>query len=468
LSGVNHINDVNGIIKTQKKSHKLKKTETEVTEKQTHQNQTFQEGLIPVQVTGFDGKMEPVTDFTKMKIHPDLQKLVKGFIEPTLIQRYCFPALTQNRDVIGIAETGSGKTLAFSLPILTRLLSAGKTNSVKMLVIAPTRELALQTFNVICKAVPAVCVYGGASKDEQRTLLKKKPIVVVGTPGRLCDFLSDNTLIISEVGYFVLDEADRMLDMGFEPEIRSIVSGLPSTRQTIMFSATWPTSIRQMAARYLNNPVTIMIGEANISGEAKACSTVQQIVEVVKNPDARDNRLLALLKLYHKKRDNRILIFVLYKKEADRVEQKLSRLGWRVGSIHGNKSQNQRIEALGAFKDGSCPLLVATDVAARGLDIPNVEYVINFTFPLTIEDYIHRIGRTGRAGKSGIAHTFFTDNDKPHAGELANVLRLAGLPVPEALASYGCSVKKKVHQDYGAFFKEIDPNLKSKKVKFDD
>jgi len=404
--------------------------------------QFFQEGSIPVQVAGFGGPIEPIRDFAQMKFHADLQHLVKGFTSPTLIQRYCWPALTLDRDVIGIAETGSGKTLAFSLPILTKILNAGNTKSVRMLVVAPTRELALQTFQVVESAVPTICVYGGVSKhDQQRLLQTKKPVVVVGTPGRIVDFLSDDTLNLSKVGYFVLDEADRMLDLGFEPDIQRMVDKLPANRQTIMFSATWPTSIRQMASRYLKSPITIMIGEAR--GEAQACATVQQIVEVIKDPNARDNRLLALLNLYHKKRKNRVLVFVLYKKEAARVEQKLVRLGWNVGSIHGDKSQQDRTKSLSKFKDGSCPLLIATDVAARGLDIPDVEYVINFTFPLTIEDYIHRIGRTGRAGKAGIAHTLFTDNDKAHAGELANVLRLASLPVPEELSAYGCAVKKK-------------------------
>jgi len=288
---------------------------------------------------------------------------------------------------------------------------------------------------------------------------------VVGTPGRIVDFLSDDTLNLSSVEFFVLDEADRMLDLGFEPQIQEMASRLP-THRTIMFSATWPSSIQKMASRYLKTPITITIGEAQ--GEAKACATVQQIIEVINDPNARDPRLRELIQQYHKNRKNRVLIFVLYKKEAVRVEQKVARWGWKVASIHGDKTQLDRTKALAGFKDGSCPLLIATDVAARGLDIPDVEYVINFTFPLTIEDYVHRIGRTGRAGKTGIAHTLFTNNDKSHAGELANVLKLANLPVPEALSNFGCAVKKKVHSNYGAFFKEVDANVKSKKVKLDD
>jgi len=190
---------------------------------------------------------------------------------------------------------------------------------------------------------------------------------------------------------------------------------------------------------------------------------IEQTIEVIPNPFNRDSRLKQLLSKYHNKK-NKILIFILYKKEATRLEQLVSRYGYKVCSIHGDKTQIDRNKALQQFKDGSCPLLIATDVAARGLDIPDVEYVINFTFPLTIEDYIHRIGRTGRAGKTGIAHTLFTDNDKAHAAGLVSVLRLAHLTVPEELIAYGGGVKKKVHANYGAHFKDIDPTVKAKRV----
>jgi len=265
----------------------------------------------------------------------------------------------------------------------------------------------------------------------------------------------------------VLDEADRMLDKGFEEAIRSIIGMcLPlSHRQTALFSATWPDSIRKLAAEFLNDPVRITIGSEDLTANAR----VKQVVEVLEQHQ-KEKRLLQLLNEYHqpaKGELNRILIFALYKKEADRIEQLLKRNGWSCDSIHGDKSQDARTAALAKFKSGATQLLIATDVAARGLDIPDVKYVLNVTFPLTIEDYVHRIGRTGRAGKLGISHTLFTSLDKSHAGGLANVLREAEQPVPEELIKFGVFTKKKEHGMYGAHFKDVDMNAKATKVTFD-
>ncbi len=423
-----------------------------------------------IKVVGFDDLMA-YSDFSGPKFSKILKPLFEGLSKPTPIQSYCWPSIQTGRDVIGIAETGSGKTLAFSLPSLDAVLSKGSVEDkgIKIVVIAPTRELALQTHNVLCKAVASVCIYGGVSKDDQRKELKKlKPIVIIGTPGRLVDFLEDGTLNFGHVSHFVLDEADRMLDLGFADDVSKIVSKLPKEHQTIMFSATWPMDIQTMAGKYLKpNPIKIVIGDRE-AGENKACSRIKQIVEVIRNPHERDNRLLQLLKQYHSNRTNRVIIFVLYKKEAARIEHYLNRNGWKASSIHGDKPQHERTKCMDAFRAGTDPLLVATDVAARGLDIPNVEYVINYTFPLTIEDYIHRIGRTGRGGKEGIAHTLFTDNDKAHAGELVSVLRTAGIEIPKDLLVYDCSTKKKVHKLYGAFYKEADPNAECSRITFSD
>ena len=439
----------------------------------------------------------PLSDFKSVNFHSKLTPLTVNFTKPTPIQAYSWPILSAGKDMVGIAETGSGKTLAFCLPILSKLLKENRTLSegtVKMLVIAPTRELAMQTYEVVNRVIPeSICLYGGTNRGEQqRQISQKKPFVVIGTPGRLVDFLRDGILKIKNLEYFVLDEADRMLDLGFEPDIREIVSAIPEKRQTVMFSATWPSTIQTMASRYLKSAVKVYVKaidssltSVNDEGETinddqidpfsgnsqqKASTRVHQIVQVVRDPFARDPILLELLKKYHSSRKNRVLVFVLYKKEADRIERLLKSNRWACVSIHGDKAQRDRTEALASFKSGEVPLMIATDVAARGLDIPDVEYVINFTFPLTIEDYIHRIGRTGRGGATGIAHTLFTDADKPHSGELINVLKASknAAEIPQELYNYGTTTKKKIHKEYGAFYKDVDPNVKASHVKFDD
>jgi ATP-dependent RNA helicase DBP3 len=227
---------------------------------------------------------------------------------------------------------------------------------------------------------------------------------------------------------------------------------------------------------YMIDPVRIYVGfeaivgsngENSIDDSLSANKRVSQTVEVIEDR-ARESRLRALLNQYHGKRNNRVLVFALYKKEAERLEHQLRRDGWNCCSIHGNKNQAARTQALSQFKDGSCPLLIATDVAARGLDIPNVEVVLNFTFPLTIEDYVHRIGRTGRAGKTGISHTFFQPGDKSHAGELQQVMKQAGQDVPESLMKFGSTIKKKEHKLYGNFGPSGGDSLKKAvKIRFD-
>ena len=274
-------------------------------------------------------------------------------------------------------------------------------------------------------------------------------------------------------------------DMGFEEDVRYIISQCvdkENGRQTAMFSATWPAAIQQIALEYMVNPVRVYVGfeaivgsngEGVIDDSLSANKRVTQNVEVIEDR-AREARLRSLLQKYAKKHSKkspyRILIFALYKKEAARLEGNLARAGYSglVSSIHGDKSQDARTQALQQFKDGTCPLLVATDVAARGLDIPNVEIVINYTFPLTIEDYVHRIGRTGRAGKTGISFTFFQPGDKGHAGELQQVMKQAGQTPPEALMKFGSTIKKKEHKLYGNFGPRGGaPMKKAVKITFD-
>ncbi len=437
----------------------------------------------------------------------------KKFQKPSPIQSQCWPLMccnmlntnsngsknetNQRHDVVGIAETGSGKTLAFALPILSSMYRSDKSSKrqsfnrskPRLLVLCPTRELAMQTQAVLDEFCPlvqlqSVVIYGGVPKSTQKAALRQQVDAIVATPGRLKDLIQDGSCDLSQVQYIVLDEADRMLECGFEEEVRSILSNCPekSERQTCMFSATWPAVIQKIAMEYMVQPVRVYVGFAPITQTGNSSSSnengvdhhdmimddslsankrVKQIVEVVEDRQ-REDRLRQLLRQHqsnsgktNKNKDgdkqDRILVFCLYKKEAERLEITLKRGGYNCSSIHGNKNQAARTQALSQFKDGSVPLLVATDVAARGLDIPDVQLVINFTFPLTIEDYVHRIGRTGRQGKTGIAHTFFQPTDKGHAGELQAVLRQAGQEIPEALAKFGSTIKRKEHKLYGNF-----------------
>ncbi|KAL2173034.1 P-loop containing nucleoside triphosphate hydrolase protein [Thermothelomyces heterothallicus CBS 202.75] len=392
-----------------------------------------------------DAKLRPVIQFSHLPSSTLLsENPFASFTAPTPIQAASWPFALSGRDVIGIAETGSGKTMAFSLPCVEALASrprpkhskGGKTACARAVVVSPTRELAMQTHAAMSSlaslvGLSAVCLYGGASKDEQRALLRKKSgaDIIVATPGRLKDFLSEGCVSLSDVMFAVLDEADRMLDKGFEEDIKLILGSCPprEKRQTLMFTATWPMSVRGLAEGFMVDPVKVTIGNRTRAGdengggsgstELQANTRIEQKVEVV-DPNAKEQRLLELLREAQKGsgKNDRILVFCLYKKEAVRVEQFLERRGIRVASIHGDLRQDQRTRSLEAFKSGKTTVLVATDVAARGLDIPEVKLVINVTFPLTIEDYVHRIGRTGRAGKFGKAITLFTQHDKAHSG----------------------------------------------------
>jgi ATP-dependent RNA helicase DBP3 len=367
-------------------------------------------------------KLRPILNFKYLPVDEAQRAFFAKFSAPTPIQAATWPFLLSGRDMVGVAETGSGKTLAFGVPCVRYIaaLPKDKRKGIKAVIVSPTRELAVQIYDqLVALATPAglsvVCVYGGVPKDPQVAACRKAHIVVA-TPGRLNDLIGDGSADLSKAEYVVLDEADRMLDKGFEEAIRQIISQTPKKRQTLMFTATWPPSVRDLASTFMNSPVRITIGD-NQSGELRANVRIKQLVEVV-DPRAKEQRLLQLLKQYQSgaNKDDRILVFCLYKKEAMRIENFIRMKGFRVGGIHGDLSQEKRSASLAAFKEGHVPLLVATDVAARGLDIPAVKLVINVTFPLTAEDYVHRIGRTGRAGKEGLAITLFTEHDKALSG----------------------------------------------------
>jgi ATP-dependent RNA helicase DBP3 len=336
--------------------------------------------------------LRPLTKFSFLPISDPAQRApFKAFKAPTPIQAAAWPFLFAGRDVIGVAETGSGKTMAFAVPCVRSILSLPqnqRNRGARAVIVSPTRELAMQSYEQIMQlakvsGLQAVCVYGGVPKDEQRKALKTADIVVA-TPGRLNDLINEGYADLSKAKYVVLDEADRMLDKGFEDEIRKIINTTPNLgkRQTLMFTATWPESVRTLAATFMTSPVKIAIGD-NPSGDLRANARIEQKVEVV-DPRNKEYRLLQLLKQYQSgsQKDDRILVFALYKKEATRVEGFIRSKGFRVAGIHGDLSQEQRTRSLDAFKQGNTPILVATDVAARGLDIPAVKLVINCTFPL--------------------------------------------------------------------------------------
>ena len=421
----------------------------------------------------------PCTAFAHARFSPALAAATADFASPSPVQAQAWPLLLAGRDVIGIAATGSGKTLAFGLPALAHAASQGGARAAprapRVLVLAPTRELACQIADVLAAAgaragQTVALAHGGVPKGPQVAALRAGAAAIVGTPGRLQDLAegapATAPLLLSSVSFLVLDEADRMLDLGFEPAVRALAGGTRADRQTAMFSATWPPAVRALAADFLASPARVKVGSADLA----ASHSVAQTVEVI-DPAARDGRLLALLgELKAKGLADKVIVFVLYKKEAPRVEALLQRRGWAAAAVHGDAAQSARTAAVDAFRAGSLQVLVATDVAARGLDIPAVSAVINYSFPLTTEDYVHRIGRTGRAGATGIAHTFFSGvSDRPRAGELINVLREAGQPVPAALLKFGTTVKRKESKLYGAHYREVEDGAKAvaTKVKFD-
>ncbi|PLB50509.1 ATP-dependent RNA helicase dbp3 [Aspergillus steynii IBT 23096] len=420
----------------------------------------------------------PILSFSHLPPHDgDLYGPLSSFTAPTAIQSTTWPLLFAGRDVIGIAETGSGKTIAFGLPCLKKIQDSVKKSKIKparplAVIMSPTRELALQIYDQLLKYTKSTdirlaCIYGGVNKDEQRENLQRAA-VVVATPGRLKDLQNDGSVDLGKVKYLVLDEADRMLDKGFEQDIKDIILPMPtSRRQTVMFTATWPPVVRDLASTFMNTPVTVTIG-GDPSADPRANSRIKQVVEVVK-PHEKESRLVQLLNRCQRgSNPDKVLAFCLYKKEAVRIERLLRAKGFRVAGIHGDLNQQERFKSLDAFKTGNATVLVATDVAARGLDIPSVKLVINVTFPLTVEDYVHRIGRTGRAGAEGNAVTLFTETDKAQSGALINVLKAANQEVPEDLLKFGSTVKKKQHGAYGAFFKDVDSSKPATKIVFDD
>lgn len=358
-----------------------------------------------------------------------------GFKEPTPIQVQGWPIALSGRDMVGIAETGSGKTLAFLLPAIVHINAQPylqRGDGPIVLIMAPTRELAnqiqeeAQRFGKSSK-IKNTCLYGGVPKAPQGRDLREGVEIVIATPGRLIDFLDSGETNLKRVTYLVLDEADRMLDMGFEPQVRKVQSQIRPDRQTLMWSATWPREVQNLARDICReNPAHINVGSLDL----RTAHTIRQYVEVCQEQDKRGR----LKRLLEKVMDgSKILIFCDTKRGGDQLTREMRTDGWPALCIHGDKKQEERDWVLKEFKSAKSPILVATDVASRGLDVKDIKYVINYEFPGSIEDYIHRVGRTGRAGATGSSYTFFTADKFRHAKDLVKVLKEASQPVPAEL-----------------------------------
>ncbi|MCX6243411.1 MAG: DEAD/DEAH box helicase [Bacteroidetes bacterium] len=361
--------------------------------------------------------------FENLNLMKSLLDSVKkeGYLNPTSIQQQSIPYILNGKDLFGCAQTGTGKTAAFALPILQKIaLEKGTSSngSIKALVLAPTRELAIQidesfrTYGALT-GLKNTCVYGGVSQHTQVNKLRRGVDILIATPGRLLDLIQQRIISLDTIRYFVLDEADRMLDMGFINDIKKVVAMLPAKRQTLCFAATITPDIRKLAGSILRDPVSV-----SVAPESSVTGLITQSVYYVKKEDKR-----YLLK--HVMQDDTIehaLVFTRTKHGADKVARDLNKNGIRAEAIHGDKSQNNRERSLKGFKNGLIRVLVATDVVSRGIDIESLSHVINYEIPETPETYVHRIGRTGRAGVKGTAMSFCSVDEKPYLKDIHKVL----------------------------------------------
>ena len=351
-----------------------------------------------------------MNNFEGLGLSAELVRAVaeQGYTEPTPIQVQAIPVVLAGRDLLGAAQTGTGKTAAFALPILQKL-SERNAAAVRVLVVTPTRELAAQVeqdFRTYGKhmSVETATIFGGVGMQPQVDALRRGVDILVATPGRLLDHVGEKTVDLSQIEILVLDEADRMLDMGFIHDIRKILALLPTERQNLLFSATFPDEIRKLAASFMKDPATVEVARRN---------TPAELVAQVQHPVAQERKRELLAHLVKSNDWRQVLVFVRTKHGANRLAHQLSRAGIEADAIHGNKNQNHRTRTLKRFKDNELRVLVATDIAARGLDIEALPHVVNYDLPHVAEDYVHRIGRTGRAGAEGEAVSLVTPEDRP-------------------------------------------------------
>jgi ATP-dependent RNA helicase DDX5/DBP2 len=392
---------------------------------------------------------DPITSFDKTPFSQQIRKALDsaGFAHPTPTQAQSWPVALQGRDIITVAKTGSGKTCGFLLPAFHRLLAqtGRRRGPPGILVLAPTRELAVQIEEEAIKFgrssfIRSACAYGGSPKGLQLRKIQQGVEILIATPGRLNDFLEMKAVDLSKICFLVLDEADRMLDMGFEPQIRSIIEKIPTQRQTMMFTATWPREVQAIAREFLQNSVEIKFGDVHNLNANKA---ITQKVLVIGESE-KSSKLKEVLKEINPSDDPlkvpKTIIFVSRKHACDSLSQELWDMGYSVDSLHGDKQQFARNKVMDQFKSNKLQILVATDVAARGLDVKDIQVVINYDFPAGtngVEDYVHRIGRTARGDcTTGKAFTFFTSDDAKRAHELIGVLRRADQEVSPELQRY--------------------------------
>ena len=395
--------------------------------------------------------------FQELKLHKDLYASLERiqFVKPTQIQVKAIPLILNHRDILGSAHTGTGKTAAFCIPLLELVLNK---KCQRAIILAPTRELAKQIETVVQSlilkksAIKCLSLVGGEPINKQLNRLRAKPQIIIGTPGRVTDHLNKKSLNLSEANFLVLDEMDRMLDMGFSIAIDKILKFIPSEKQTLMFSATISKSIEKLSSKYLKNPEFIKIDQ-----DKTTIPKIEQKVISLSN----DGKLPYLIN--HLETNNGlILVFVKTKRGAKRLAKDLYKKGFEADAIHGDLRQNKRTSVIKKFRSNKIQILVATDVAARGLDIPNIEHVINYDLPQQPEDYIHRIGRTGRAGAEGQAWSYVTNSDKRQWREIEKILN------PEKKSLFNNDRNKKSYKEKKRFNRSKKFKSRGKKNKFRD
>jgi ATP-dependent RNA helicase RhlE len=412
--------------KTAKRASATKKTTSEP--KQT----PVEPAVLPPTLADVEvAPVEGFVTFADLNLRAELLQAVQeaGYTSPTPIQRQAIPLALEGRDLIGLAQTGTGKTAGFTLPIIERLLEEGYGQSqssahrVRVLVLTPTRELCVQVEESFRKygkhtTLRVAQIYGGVGVEPQSKQLRKGVDVIVATPGRLLDHMERQNVVFDDLEVLVLDEADRMLDMGFAPQLNRIVAEVPRFRQTLLFSATMPPEVEALARKYLRKPIVVQVGR-----RSSAASTVTHAVY----PVPRDKKTDLLAQLLQEKGMDSVLIFSRTKHGADKVVRHLSSKGISSTAMHADKSQGERTRALEDFKNGKVRVLVATDIAQRGLDVSGISHVINYDVPQQAEDYVHRIGRTGRAAATGDAFTFMAPDE---IAMVRAIERVIGEPIP--------------------------------------